>query len=125
MKKIRSRKWAAVFGSTLILSAGQASIDGLATWANESPGGSGGEVNLDFLHPPGPDGSGHQGGSGNGPTDGIRPGADPNDFSVSSPRKPLVLTTPVPERHDQNWGSAFHVWLQTLVSRLSGMLRRG
>jgi len=121
--KNRSKKWVVVLGMTAVLTGGQAGFEGLTTWANQAPsGGSDGEVILDFARQPGQDGSGNNPGSGSGQTDGIRQGADPNDFSVSSPRRPQVPTTEAPVRRDIV--NSFRTWLQSLLNRFAGMVRR-
>lgn len=120
--KTSSKQCAVVFGLTALLTAGQAGFDGLTTWANQEPGGSESEVMLEFAREPGQDGRGGSQGSG-GQTDGIRQGADPNDFSVSSPRLPQVPTTEVaPARRSMT--DSFRIWLQSLVNRMAGMVRR-
>jgi hypothetical protein len=116
----RTKQWVVVLGVTTLLTAGQANLDGLTTWANETPGGDG-EVILGDRQP-GQDGSGINHGSGGGQTDGIRQGADPNDFSVSSPRQPKVPTTAAPEQRDL--GSALRIWLNSLLSRFTGLVHR-
>ena len=108
------------FGVTALLTASQANFDGLTSWANDAPGGDG-EVALGDRRP-GQDGSGINGGSGGGQTDGIRQGADPNDFSVSSPRQPKVPTSATPERRD--FGSALRIWIQGLLNRFGGLAHR-
>ena len=117
--RVRSKQWVVVFAVTALLSAGPVSFDGPSSWANQAPGGTEGEVNLDFARQPGPGGDNH--GSGGGPTDGIRPGADPNDFSVSSPRRPQVSTETVPERRIAF--ESIRTWLQSLVNRFAGLVR--
>ncbi|HEX7878527.1 MAG TPA: hypothetical protein VF720_03910 [Candidatus Eisenbacteria bacterium] len=116
---MRSRsKWVVVLGVTALLTASQASFDGLGPWANETPG-SEGEVSLGDRRPV-PDGSGN--GSGGGQTEGIRQGADPNDFSVSSPRRPNVSTSATPERRDL--GSQLRIWFQAMLNRFGGLVHR-
>ena len=119
--KTRSKQWVVGFIMTVLLTAGQAGFDGLTTWANQAPGGSEGEVIMDFARQPGPDGGAAHQGTG-GSTGGIRQGADPNDFSVSSPRLPQVPTTEAPARRSTM--DSFRIWLQSLVNRFAGMARR-
>ena len=115
---MRSRsKWVVVFSVTALLTASQANFDGLTSWANDTPGGEG-EVSLGDRRPV-PDGSD---GSGGGPTEGIRQGADPNDFSVSSPRRPNVPTSATPERRDL--GATLRIWFQSLLNRFGGLVHR-
>jgi hypothetical protein len=116
---MRSRsKWLVVFSVTALLTASQANLDGLTSWASDAPG-SEGEVVLGDRRPD-QDGSGH--GSGGGQTDGIRQGADPNDFSVSSPRQPKVPTSATAERRD--FGSTLRIWFQSLLNRFAGLAHR-
>ncbi|TPW12450.1 MAG: hypothetical protein FD129_1460 [bacterium] len=119
----RVKQWVVVLGMTTLLCAGQASFDGLTTWANQDPGSSEGEANLDFARQPGQEGSGISHGSGSGQTDGIRQGADPNDFSVSSPRRPQVPTTEVPVVRP-GLTDSIRTWILNLINRFAGMVRR-
>ena len=116
---MRSRsKWVVVFSVTALLTASQGNFDGLTSWANDTPGGEG-EVSLGDRRP-GQDGAGSV--NGGGPTEGIRQGADPNDFSVSSPRRPSVPTSATPERRDL--GATLRTWFQSLLSRFVGLAHR-
>lgn len=108
-------------GLTLLAVLGVLILGSTRSQANLAPDTGNGEnqVSIGDLRLPPPGGSGP--GSGDGQTDGIRQGADPNDFSVSSPRRPVLETIPT-ERPDTR--NSLRIWFQKLVHRILGLVRR-
>lgn len=120
MSQVKIRQFGSA-GLTLLVVLGVLLVGSTRSQANLAPDTDGGEnsVSTGDLRLPPPGGNGP--GSDDGQTDGIRQGADPNDFSVSSPRRPVVQTTPV-ERTDGL--TSMRIWLQNLVQRILGVVRR-
>lgn len=114
-------RWFGSAGLTLLVVLGALLVGSTSSRANQAPDTDGGEnsVSIGDLRLPPPGGNGP--GSDDGATDGIRQGADPNDFSVSSPRRPVVQTNPT-ERTDGL--TSLRLWVQNLVHRILGIVRR-
>lgn len=108
-------------GLTFLAVLGVLVMGSIRSHANQAPDTGSGEnqVSIGDLRLPPPGGPGP--GSNDGQTDGIRQGADPNDFSVSSPRRPVFETTPT-ERPDAR--NSLRIWVQNFVLRILGLVRR-
>lgn len=114
----RVQKWAGGVLFVAFLSVMVVSLAASPIRAEQAVGQGDNEVTFDSLRLPGR-GDGDPG----NPGDPISPrqGADPNDFSVSSPRPPRVDVTEVP-RIDllQLLRTALHFWLSRLAGPFHG-----
>lgn len=115
----RVHRWASEASLVVLLSVVMVGFCHSPIRAEAAPGQDENEMSYDSLRLPGPG----EKDPGDDPGDPIGPrqGADPNDFSVSSPRPPQAQVTEVP-RFDllQLLRTVLHFWLSRLVGPIHG-----
>ena len=114
----RVQKWASEVFFAALLATAVVGFMAAPLRAEVAPGQADNEMTYDSLRLPGP---GDRDPGDTGDPIGPRQGADPNDFSVSSPRPPDVNVEPVARFDLLQWlRTALHFWLSRLVGPISG-----